>query len=319
MQEDLFTPKAPPARNLDAIYGTPKVPKPIYYLAKSALQKCIRRGLADQACRMAWYMERFNKGSVRRRLPVIAAEDVSFANLALMARVLDALRVRGGYSTTFIDRAVGDLAESVKCRDLDDVWQIQGKARAGYMTAGLDCAEFRSIVGDFTYSIWSDDQKAMFLSHPTNHICDEAQWVCRMMSAFRADIGINYACVGTQLAKARDFANAPRVVEDVLDTPCLDASGHFPEAALDTHVFGSRRALESIANRNGASAEVAGLYLFLTEGARLDRRAVFECDYRAEAVTYAKGLDPAAVKSAHEFLLGGHRRRAWISIARDWV
>lgn len=92
--------------------------------AVSHIQKCVRRGLAEEAISMVGPLFTVDHAYLRYRLAVIAVEDVGIANAPLVAKLLEGrllkrwIDAQGG--VTWLEDVVGQLARSPKDRTACD-------------------------------------------------------------------------------------------------------------------------------------------------------------------------------------------------------
>ena len=98
------------------------------YELMSALQKCIRRGMAYESVHFAIRLEEMNPAMLWNRLTVIASEDVGPANPlmpviieTLKSQYFTALRNQNAADRLYLINAVLLLAESPKSRDVDEL------------------------------------------------------------------------------------------------------------------------------------------------------------------------------------------------------
>ena len=90
------------------------------FVAKSMLQKAIRRADTGKAEQAAWYLLRFNESGFWRRICIIALEDIGLANLPLVAQVLQTERDRQLRSSLGGSEKVGLALVSAMCASLKD-------------------------------------------------------------------------------------------------------------------------------------------------------------------------------------------------------
>lgn len=102
-----------------------------FHEALSALQKCIRRGLEEDAVIFAMELEAFNKTALWKRLRVIASEDIGPANppSVLLVAELEKQYLNEGLDESrllFLVNAIVCLCRSPKSRVVDDLlWVVK--------------------------------------------------------------------------------------------------------------------------------------------------------------------------------------------------
>ena len=104
------------------------------YIAKSQLQKAIRRGETNFAIQAGTFLLQSNERSFWRRLVISAVEDIGVANLDLIAQVCIAagdkrLRHRLGGSERVATTLTRELCASRKDRSTDDLHEIIVRSR----------------------------------------------------------------------------------------------------------------------------------------------------------------------------------------------
>jgi replication-associated recombination protein RarA len=95
----------------------------------SAVQKCIRRGLEEDALRFALELETLNKTALWNRLKIIASEDIGPANpfMPLLVDVLEKQYLHEGLDNArliFLSNAVVCLCRSSHSRVTDDLLNV---------------------------------------------------------------------------------------------------------------------------------------------------------------------------------------------------
>jgi len=236
-----------------------------YYLAKSALQKCVRRGMVEHALRHAWYMECFSEGSVRKRLPVIAVEDIGLADTDLVAMVIERAAKKGGYTSASIETMVSKMAMSEKCRDIDDIHIIKACSKKRRPPSVVEADP-----------VFNSVELNRFGSGSGGSL----DWFGNLLVKNRTRIGDVFASVGSQLAFG-EYARQPRhSIAHVCNNLFLDKDEVWPSSALDGHVWHGRMFMEREANARGEWPGDVALTLFLNEGCQCDKRIIFGIDYK---------------------------------------
>ena len=99
------------------------------WIARSVMQKAIRRGMVDLACRAAAQLLLIDPRTLWRRLLVTALEDLGPAEVDTTARIVAAWRDRkwrnqvgGDWPVTA--ELVRRSAEAIKCQSANDLWNI---------------------------------------------------------------------------------------------------------------------------------------------------------------------------------------------------
>lgn len=97
------------------------------WLLSSALQKLVRRGSAVQSIAVAIRLHELDHNYLRRRLPIIAMEDIGFGNLDLCKEVITICADKkwwGITSSHTLTRVVSQMALSLKSRAVCDAFSL---------------------------------------------------------------------------------------------------------------------------------------------------------------------------------------------------
>jgi len=99
------------------------------WIARSVMQKAIRRGMGDLACRAAAQLLLIDQRTLWRRLLITAMEDLGPAEIDTTSRIVAAWRNRSwrkqvGGDWPVIAELVRRSAEAPKCQSANDLWNI---------------------------------------------------------------------------------------------------------------------------------------------------------------------------------------------------
>lgn len=99
------------------------------WIARSVMQKAIRRGMVDLACRAAAQLLLIDPRTLWRRLLVTALEDLGPAEVDTTARIVAAWRDRKwrsqiGGDWPVVAELVRRSAQAIKCQSANDLWNI---------------------------------------------------------------------------------------------------------------------------------------------------------------------------------------------------
>lgn len=99
------------------------------WIARSVMQKAIRRGMGDLACRAAAQLLLIDQRTLWRRLLITAMEDLGSPEIDTAARIVAAWRNRSwrhqvGGDWPVIAELVRRSAETPKCQSTNDLWNI---------------------------------------------------------------------------------------------------------------------------------------------------------------------------------------------------
>ena len=99
------------------------------WIARSVMQKAIRRGMGDLACRAAAQLLLIDQRTLWRRLLITAMEDLGPAEINTTARIVAAWRNRSwrshvGGDWPVISELVRRSAEAPKCQSANDLWNV---------------------------------------------------------------------------------------------------------------------------------------------------------------------------------------------------
>ncbi|NBB65872.1 hypothetical protein GVN18_42165 [Pseudomonas sp. ODNR1LW] len=99
------------------------------WIARSVMQKAIRRGMSDLACRAAAQLLLIDQRTLWRRLLITAMEDLGPAEIDTTARIVAAWRDRRwrsqvGGDWPVVAELVRRSAEAPKCQSANDLWNI---------------------------------------------------------------------------------------------------------------------------------------------------------------------------------------------------
>jgi hypothetical protein len=117
----------------EEVAGTPlAAPDPIQtdtYLARSILQKAIRRGLTPLALRAAATLLLLDKRTLWRRLLVTALEDLGIGEIDLLARIVSSMRNsswrrRVGGDWPVICTLITQACAGTRCQSANDLWNV---------------------------------------------------------------------------------------------------------------------------------------------------------------------------------------------------
>lgn len=276
----------------------PQDKKSLFYFLKSNMQKAIRRGHVEIAVESALALNGFQSGYLRRRLPIIAFEDISFANLDLVLKVEARTRVHGGFSPAWIEDVVTEMAESVKCRDLDDGYIL-------HFWDDLDDVQhfgrgplIPEIMGHPDYQRHRSLRIVDMAVSPASHAAhwalmerlaaERGPWTQDLVQRFKAAeplVGTHYAtgaaaCLFTHTEEGRVLPF--KEVETVFESPTFDSDGMYLQCALDRHVMHARIQMEFLSRDFSVPMDAIHGLLFFKGGAILNRRAIFS-DYDTRA------------------------------------
>lgn len=99
------------------------------WIARSVMQKAIRRGMSDLACRAAAQLLLIDQRTLWRRLLITAMEDLGPAEIDTTARIVAASRNRKwrnqiGGDWLVVAELVRRSAEAPKCQSANDLWNV---------------------------------------------------------------------------------------------------------------------------------------------------------------------------------------------------
>lgn len=275
------------------------------FVAKSMLQKAIRRADTGKAEQAAWYLVRFNEQGFWRRLCIIVLEDIGLANIALVAQVLQAekdpqLRSNLGGPEKVGLALVSAMCASPKDRTTDDL--IDAIGNDDYSCCKADVSELpeaaqAALVSSASAPVQERAIAALQLS-PASSPSRRARAWCLLLERFpeetlspcikaAATLGLQRTKSEMALHMAllsRDLPAAPNQSDEAFP-PSVDLNG-LPSWTLDGHTRLGLQAFRLALKRSprigtflrrwatgtvSPAKTVAGL-VFRVESAQLKRR-----------------------------------------------
>lgn len=274
-----------------SLFTEQKISKSVYYLAMSGLQKCIRRGFDQQAVALAKIMYRHDKQSLRRRIAVISLEDIGMANMPLVKKIAATIATNPQWES--YQRMVVAMCASLKCRDADDVPAVVERVRnVKHFDSSINMDEVTFFSRNSRYSESKPDVDAL----PAKQVKDDfVAWamaeaeergkecvdLVKMLLDFQKFAG-NHAFNVVILVLYRWGVDPSYVVIDESlkgDTEWF-ADDRFPLSGMDGHTRPGIVVQRMLDNRYSLKKNTTFMWEFFTQGARLDRRVVWGCDYR---------------------------------------
>ncbi|MCB4455825.1 hypothetical protein [Leisingera sp. McT4-56] len=224
------------------------------FIAKSMLQKAIRRANTRRAEEAAWYLLRINEQVFWRRLCIIALEDIGLANIPLVAQVLQAegdrqLRSNLGGPEKVGLALVSAMCASAKDRTTDDL--IDAIGNDDYNCCKADVSELpeaaRAALASSTSAPVHERAIAALqlspASTPSRRVRDWCLLLERLPEATLSPCVKAAATLGLQRTKSemalhmallsRDLPETPRQMDEVFP-PSVDLNG-LPSWVLDGH------------------------------------------------------------------------------------
>lgn len=310
--------------------GEVGVSKAEYFLAMSSLQKFIRRGMVAGALSSARVVHLYNSSSLRRRLMVIAMEDVGLGDWGVLFRVLSLLR-RGRLNWGEYADVVGDLCSSKKNRDADDAFNMVIWAKSGRCSKVVipDDDEFSYLMCGATYlDSQGEDRYDVFWDRVIHESREVGVGCLGRVEFLRQFTGIasHHACHLALLILARwdceqEEVRSPLV--DIVDHGVVDSIEVFDDAGaicnigLDFHTRHGKIVYGKVARDFGIDEFDVHCFEFFKNACRLNYRVAWRNDYRDLVLKYLYGEDCsswgrliAANEKVHSM-----RRWAWDSIA----
>lgn len=287
----------------------PKFSESQFWVATSSLQKFIRRGMADHAVDMARVMW-VRPPNVRRRLMTIMMEDIGLGDWDRMVRCGDSMATT---RATFedVEREVRSLATAVKNRDTDDGFHLVTRARRGGNVGGTfpNQAEFDWLVKHsghtdpgFVSSHWWE-----LTEHEAEQRSKECLERVKWLRSFSSR-GSAWHCSNLALLTIvrwdldTNSLREPlgiRTDDEITQFEWLDEEKRFPEFGIDGHTRPGKVAYGKAQRDHGLDGDAMHGWFFFREGARLDRWAFWENDFRTLVVERCfVGPTPANVQEA---------------------
>lgn len=233
-----------------------------YWLAKSALQKMIRRGFVDEAIEMGRLVYLHNKSALRQRLLVILYEDIGMGDVDLTLDLSKRI-ARGRLSWEDYRVIIERQCRALKSRDCDD----------GLWFVGTE--QFKTNEAQALNRIW--EQEIV----PTSNAHREA--LQAVQSIAHLDQGQAKLFKYWLSVRAEPWVPPTSVSEEqeLLKFDWIDCGSiRIPDIAVDGHTRAGKWAFNIISKKLSLSYDEVHGSFFNNEGAILDKRAVWEFDYR---------------------------------------
>lgn len=301
------------------------VSKVEYYLSVSSLQKFIRRGMVEDAVAAARVVFSFNRGALRRRLMVIAMEDVGIGDLDAIRKAMPMVRLPKQPLEVF-EEAVRILAGAMKNRDADDgfnmvIWAREGRECRVDLP---DPDEFEFLVKNATYMGDHPDRDRQFWDWAEDEARERGPNCVSLIEFLRpyqklASWHANHIAL-LVLARWDRESDDLRVPAGYRTEPgCRDDdvmkrlhSDH-PVCLLgmDGHTYQGKMALKKVGEKHGLDTFDMHCFEFFSRGGALDQRAFWENDYRRLVLGFLYGPegDPRLEEANAD--LDGFRKWAW--------
>lgn len=298
------------------------------YIARSALQKAIRRGLTDLALRAAARLLQLDGRVLWRRLVVIALEDLGPAQADLLARIVaagrdPAWRLRHGGDWVVAAELVRQACEGTRCASANDLYNIAVNDPALDAFKGSLCdatpADLLTLAVDEARPFGERGVAVLLMlgescgpaapdhirADPTAvfHAFARAGHISHVAMAYHgAYRATRLALAPLGLALWRSANSAETTAADD-DLTALNWAGEVPTACLDQYTRGGKAALgryvvessawAAFARRAGVkrteNVAAAGELLFRAEGAQLAARRQWQGGLKLRAASASLG------------------------------
>ena len=276
------------------------------YKLSSAMQKCIRRGLADKAVYFAQAI--FNGGEAEylwRRLPIIALEDVGLADMMLCAQTLHFCRFKSvrlalGERKT-LSYLVHALAAGVKSRTLCDmacsVYFMKNKLERWTLNAGkmdyLQSVQTQTMMDMLAHG-WEPEGEIELKGHSSK----TAQNACLNLlmatggpiAAYTAYAGQKKGTANLHMPLEQAYSGTSNFLTDTeVKTLTLPEPVYLqgvPDWSFDQHTLDGKRAISYLIKSSSVlkawasghqlelTSSAVNMVLFQTESALLDKQLV---------------------------------------------
>lgn len=281
-----------------------------FYTAVSAVQKCVRRNLPDLAVKMASFVYRRDKSTLRRRLGTMLTEDIGLGDLDILRRFGPRL-LAGRLTWAEFETCTRGLCAAIKNRDGDDPsWAIVVPMQGGKlppMEMFGDPAELHLLAEKFSPADWSWVEAFAASNGPR---CTETVRLIRSLAAMsqvHSYVVAILACHRWDVE--RDALSAPLGIHE--DPRCQVDFGlidGFPDCAIDGHTRAGKAVYTRLSRIHQIPDGALHAYVFFNDGARLDRWAYWANDYRTilprlhpKTTTIGRALDNMRNERARAF------------------
>lgn len=267
-----------------------RISKTQYYCAMSAMQKYVRRGMVDDAIRCAKMVAERDTYSLKRRVATIALEDIGLGSWDVVRTQMD--KIWGRAPVEDLLAALEAFAGAVKNRDADDgfnmVWWSRSRKWEPAVTLP-DPDEYEFLVSHATYMDapkeeveqwweWAEDEAAKRGAPCQAAIEFLKRW--RKMVPYHTRHTVMLILARWERTWIRDPVT---IMEDpgVKNPPMLGEQEMFPECSFDGHTRYGKIVFGKLEKDNELPESTMHHWTFFMEGARLDRWAAWENDYRS--------------------------------------
>jgi hypothetical protein len=292
------------------------------YRVSSALQKCIRRGLPEQA---VYYAQAIYNSSEQdylwRRLPIIALEDVGIADIKLCAAVLHfcrfaSVRVQVG-SKWGLSVLVDLLARGNKSRTLCDLMcsvlfakTLPEQSIAKQSAMDMITWGFKADMGHPAHNWWPVEKREDMVAAVQKQFGPAAAYC--MYAGSKKSVSNLHAPIRLAMQGAESDHTETYVIDKSSEVRDLEMIKGIPDWAFDQHTSEGKRAIAHVCKSSKVLAEFAkthasvtseqlGMVLFQVESALLDRQVaspwILEVQHLNDAEeAWHVGLDAVAAE-----------------------